>query len=47
MCASCVISRNLVQRSGVLAQKHIDAWNDRDKGLISYAVQQERERLTK
>ena len=28
-----------------LAQKHIDAWDDRDKRLVSYAVQQERGRL--
>jgi hypothetical protein len=30
-----------------LAQKHIDAWDDRDKRLVSYAVQQERDRLAK
>ena len=30
-----------------LAQKHIDAWDDRDKRLVSYAVQQERGRLAK
>ena len=30
-----------------LAQKHIDAWDDRDKRLVSYAVQQERARLAK
>lgn len=30
-----------------LAQKHIDAWDDRDKSLVSYAVQQERDRLAK
>src|ERR1035437_10387151 len=30
-----------------LAQKHIDAWDDRDKRLVSYAVPQERDRLAK
>jgi hypothetical protein len=30
-----------------LAQKHIDAWDDRDKRLVSYAVRQERDRLAK
>jgi hypothetical protein len=30
-----------------LAQKHIDTWDDRDKRLVSYAVQQERDRLAK
>jgi hypothetical protein len=30
-----------------IAQKHIDAWDDRDKRLVSYAVQQERDRLAK
>ena len=30
-----------------LAQKHIDAWDDRDKRLVSYAVRQERGRLAK
>ena len=30
-----------------LAQKHIDAWDDRDKRLVSYAVRQERARLAK
>ena len=29
------------------AQKHIAAWDDRDKCLVSYAVQQERDRLAK
>ena len=29
------------------AQKHIDAWDDRDKRLVSYTVQQERDRLAK
>jgi hypothetical protein len=27
------------------AQKHIAAWDDRDKCLVCYAVQQERDRL--
>jgi hypothetical protein len=30
-----------------LARKHIDAWDDRDKRLVSYAVKQERDRLAK
>jgi hypothetical protein len=34
-------------RYDALAQKHIDAWDDRDKRLVSYAVQQERDRLAK
>ena len=29
------------------AQKHIAAWDDRDKRLVSYAVRQERDRLAK
>ena len=29
------------------AQKHIAAWDDRDKRLVSYAVQQERDRVAK
>ena len=29
------------------AQKHIAAWDDRDKRLVFYAVQQERDRLAK
>lgn len=28
-------------------KKHIDAWDERDKSLVSYAVQQERDRLAK
>jgi hypothetical protein len=30
-----------------LAQMHIDAWDNRDKRLVSYAVRQERGRLSK
>jgi hypothetical protein len=30
-----------------IAQKHIDAWDDRDKRLVSYSAQQERDRLAK
>ena len=29
------------------AQKHIAAWDDRDKRIVFYAVQQERDRLAK